>query len=134
VNSIFLNGDAQGAQKVYILRIKRLIPFQIFARRSLEFRTWLLFNLVQSNRRFQHQKHIEALFADILHYLGDLLGLGNRLMNGFPQLLDKSTKSLVQRCTPIRHPRAVLHTLLLMLQRSNLNQPADKLLRWSQRK
>jgi hypothetical protein len=56
----------------------------------------LLFYLVQSNRRFQHQKHIEALFADILHYLGDLLGLGNRLMNGFPQLLDQTTKSLVQ--------------------------------------
>ena len=37
-----------------------------------------------------------ALFADVLHYLGDLLGLGNRLMNGFPQLLDKTTKSLVQ--------------------------------------
>jgi hypothetical protein len=65
----------------------------------------LLFYLVQSNRRFQHQKHIEALFADILHYLGDLLGLGNRLVNGFSQLLDKTTKSLIQRCTPIR-PRS----------------------------
>jgi hypothetical protein len=65
----------------------------------------LLFYLVQSNRRFQHEKHIEALFADILHYLGDLLGLGNRLMNGFPKLLDQTTKSLVQRCTPIRHPQ-----------------------------
>jgi hypothetical protein len=55
-----------------------------------------LFYLVQPNRRFQHQKHIKALFADVLDYLGDLLGLGNRLMNGFPQLLDKTTKSLVQ--------------------------------------
>jgi hypothetical protein len=27
-------------------------------------------------------------------------------MNGFPQLLDQSTKSLVQRCTPIRHLQA----------------------------
>ena len=64
--------------------------------RGLEFGDRLLFYLVQPNRRFQHQKHIKALFADVLHYLGDLLGLGNRLMNGFPQLLDKTTKSLVQ--------------------------------------
>ena len=81
---------------MYILRIKSLVPLGIFAWRCLEFRNWLLLYLVQSNRRFQHQKHIKALFADILHYLGDLLGLGNRLMNGFPQLLDQTTKSLVQ--------------------------------------
>ena len=96
MDSIFLNGDAQGAQKVYILRVKGLIPLRIFAGRCLEFRDRLLFYLVQSNRRFQHQKHIKALLADILYHLGDLLGLGNRLMNGFPQLLDKTTKSLVQ--------------------------------------
>ena len=96
MNSIFLNRDAQGAQKVYILRVKSLIPGRIFVHNGFELRRWLLFYLVQSNRRLQHQKHIEALFADILHYLGDLLGLGNRLMNGFPQLLDKTTKSLVQ--------------------------------------
>jgi hypothetical protein len=96
VGSLFLNGDAQGAQKVYILRIKSLIPLQIFAWRRLQFGDRLLFHLVQSNRRFQHEKHIEALFADILHHLGDLLGLGNRLMNGFPKLLDQTTKSLVQ--------------------------------------
>jgi hypothetical protein len=81
---------------VYILRVKSLIPLQIFAWRCLQLRGRLLFYLVQSNRRFQHQKHIKALFADVLDYLGDLLGLGNRLMNGFPQLLDKTTKSLVQ--------------------------------------
>ena len=133
--SLFLDRDAQGAQKVYILRIKSLVPLRIFAWRGLQFRGWLLFYLVQSNRRFQHQKHIEALLADVLHHLGDLLGLGNRLMNGFPQLLDQTTKSLVQRSTPIRQPSgAVLPTLLLMLQRSNLNQLADKLLLWSQRK
>jgi hypothetical protein len=91
---------------VYILRVKSLIPLQIFAWRRLQFGDGLLFYLVQSNRRFQHEKHIEALFADILHYLGDLLGLGNRLMNGFPKLLDQTTKSLVQRSTPIRHLRA----------------------------
>ena len=96
MRSPFLNRDAQGAQKVYILGVKSLVSLRIFAGRSLELRNRLLFYLVQSNRRFQHQKHIKALLADILDHLGDLLGLGNRLMNGFPQLLDKTTKSLVQ--------------------------------------
>jgi len=96
VLSPFLNGDAQGAQKVYILGVKSLVSLRIFAGRRFELRNWLLLYLVQSNRRFQHQKNIKALLADILHHLGDLLGLGNRLMNGFPQLLDKTTKSLVQ--------------------------------------
>jgi hypothetical protein len=96
VFSPFLNGDAQGAQKVYILGIESLVSLGIFAGRRFELRSRLLLYLVQPNRRFQHQKHIKALFADILHHFGDLLGLGNRLMNGFPQLLDKSTKSLVQ--------------------------------------
>ena len=94
--SPFLNGDTQGAQKVYILGVKSLVSLRIFAGWSFELRNRLLFHLVQSNRRFQHQKHIKALFADVLDHLGDLLGLGNRLMNGFPQLLDKTTKSLIQ--------------------------------------
>ena len=96
MRSVFFNGDAQGAQKVYILRVKSLIPGRIFVHNGFELRRWLLFYLVQSNRRFQHQQHIEALLADVLHDFGDLLGLGNRFMNGFPQLLDKTTKSLVQ--------------------------------------
>ena len=101
-----LDRDTQGAQKVYILRVKSLIPGRIFVHRGFEFRRWLLFYFVQSNRRFQHQQHIETLLADILHHLGDLLGLGNRLMDGFPKLLDKTTKSLIQRSTPSRPLRA----------------------------
>ena len=93
---LFLNRDAQGAQKVYILGVKSFVSLGMFAGRSFEFRSRLLFYLVQSNRRLQHEKHIKALLADILHHLGDLLGLGNRLMYGFPKLLDQTTKSLVQ--------------------------------------
>jgi hypothetical protein len=92
----FLDRDAQRAQKVYILRVKRLVVLRIFATPGLHFRNWLLFHLVQSDRRFQHEQHIEALFADILNHLGNLLGLGNRFMNGLPKLLDKTTESLVQ--------------------------------------
>jgi hypothetical protein len=91
---------------VYILRVKRFVPLRTFSGRSLQLGNWLLFHFVQANRRFQHKQHIEALFADVLDYLGDLLGLGNRLMNGFPKLLDKTTKSLVQRVTPNHYPQA----------------------------
>jgi hypothetical protein len=91
-----LDRDAQGAQKVYILRVKSLISLGALVRGGLQFGNRLLFYLVQSNRRFQHQQHVEALLADVLHDFGDLLGLGNRFMDGFTQLLDKTTKSLVQ--------------------------------------
>jgi hypothetical protein len=106
VISPFLNRDTQGAEKVYILGVKRLATRRVFARGSLKFRNRLLFYLVQPNRRLQHKKHIKALFADVLHNLGNLLGFGNRLMDGFPELLDKTTKSLIQRSTPTRHLQA----------------------------
>ena len=93
---VFLDRDTQGAQKVYILRVKRFVSLRAWVGGSLQLGDWLLFHLVQSNRSLQHEQHIEALLADVLHHLGDVLGLGNRLMNGFPQLLDKTTKSLVQ--------------------------------------
>ena len=93
---VFLDRDTQGAQKVYILRVKRRVPWGVLVGAGLQFRGRLLFHLVQSNCRLQHEQNVEALLADVLHHLGDVLGLGNRLMNGFPQLLDKTTKSLVQ--------------------------------------
>jgi hypothetical protein len=101
-----LDRDAQGAQKVYILCVKSLISLRTFVDRGFQLGNRLLFYLVQANRRFQHQQHIEALLADVLHDLRDLLGLGNRFMDGLPQLLNKTTKSLVQRSTPNRHLRA----------------------------
>ena len=81
---------------MYILRVKRLVPLRIFAPRGLPLRDRLLLYLVQSNRRLQHEQDIETLLADILHHFGDVLGLGNRFVNRFPELLDETTKSLVQ--------------------------------------
>jgi hypothetical protein len=103
LRSALLDRDAQGAQKVYILCVKSLISLRTFVDRGFQLGNRLLFYLVQANRRFQHQQHIEALLADVLHDLRDLLGLGNRFMDGLPQLLNKTTKSLVQRSTPNRH-------------------------------
>jgi hypothetical protein len=91
-----LDRDTQGAQKVYILRVKRFIPSRSFTRRGLQLGNRLLLYLVESNRRLQHEQDIETLLADILHYFGDVLGLGNRFVNRFPELLDETTKSLVQ--------------------------------------
>ena len=109
---VFLDRDTQGAQKVYILRVKRFVPLRAWAGGSLQLGDWLLFHLVQSNCRLQHEQNVEALLADVLHHLGDVLGLGNRLMNGFPQLLDKTTKSLVQRTTPQSPPARTGFTYL----------------------
>ena len=120
---------------MYILRVKRLIPSGSFTRRGLQFRNRLLLYFVESNRRLQHEQDIETLLADILHHFGNVLGLGNRFVNRFSELLDETTKSLVQRITPNRHLQgAVLPTLLVMAKRSNLNRPADKLLPWSRKK
>jgi hypothetical protein len=96
-------GDPEGAQKVYILCIKSVARFCVVACRGLQLGDRLLLDLVQTYRRFQHKQHIEALFADVLHDFRNMLGLGNRLMDGFSQLLDKTTKSLIQRSTPNRH-------------------------------
>ena len=88
---------------MYILCVKSLISLRTFVDRGFQLGDRLLFYLVQPNRRFQHQQHIKALLADVLHDLRDLLGLGNRFMDGLPQLLNKTTKSLIQRSTPNRH-------------------------------
>ena len=103
--SALLDRNAEGAQKVYILGVKSLVSLRIFSRWGFQLGGRLLFYLIQSNRRFQHEQHVETLLADILHHFGDLLGLGNRLMNGLSQLLDETTKSLIQRGTPNRHLR-----------------------------
>jgi hypothetical protein len=102
----FFHRDAQGAQKVYILSVKSFVCRRIFIHRSFQLGDRLLFHFVQTDRRLQHQKHIETLLANILHHLGDLLGLGNRFVNGFTQLLDQTTKSLVQVVPPIATNRA----------------------------
>ena len=81
---------------MYILRIKRLISSGSFTWRGLQLGNRLLLYLVESNRRLQHKQDIETLLADILHHFGDVLGLGNRFMNRFSELLDETTKSLVQ--------------------------------------
>ncbi len=81
---------------MYILRVKRLIPARSFTRRGLQLGNRLLLHFVESNRRLEHEQDIETLLADILHYFRDVLRLGNRFVNRFPELLDETTKSLVQ--------------------------------------
>jgi hypothetical protein len=99
--SAFFHRDAEGAQKVYILRVKCFVCGRTFIHGRLELRGWLLFHFVQANRCLQHEQYIKPLFSDVLHNFRDLLRFGNRFVNGFTQLLDETTKSLVQVLPPI---------------------------------
>ena len=90
---------------MYILRVKSLIISRILGGGGFQLRRWLLLDLVQPDRRFQHKQHIEALFADVLHYFGYLLRFRDGFVNGFTQLLDETTKSLVQVIPPIETMR-----------------------------
>ena len=75
--SALLDRDAQGAQKVYILRVKSPISWRTLTGGRLNFGDRLLLNLIQPDRRFQHQEHVEALLANVLHHFRDVFGLGN---------------------------------------------------------
>lgn len=66
-----------------ILRTKRLVAAGRFRFPSFLFGSRLLFHLVESDGRFQHQQNIEPLFANVLHYFGDLLRFRDRFVNGF---------------------------------------------------
>ncbi len=50
-------------------------------------------NLVETNRRFEHEQHVEAVLTDVLHHPGYLLTLDDRLMNGLAELLNEFTQA-----------------------------------------
>jgi len=68
-----LHRDAQRPQKADVLRRKRLAAFLSLYRISRR----LLFNRIQSNRRFQHQHHIETLLTNFLYHSRDLRRFGD---------------------------------------------------------
>lgn len=87
-----------------ILRTERLVAAGRLRLQCFLFGSRLLFHLIESDGRFQHQQNIKPLLTDVLHYFGDLLGFGDRFVNGFSQLLDETTESLVQWTTPSSRP------------------------------
>ena len=46
-------------------------------------------DFVQADGGLQHQQHVKAVLADILHHPGDLLALNDRLVDGLAQLLNE---------------------------------------------
>src|ERR1700733_6010519 len=50
-------------------------------------------NFIQADRSFEHEKHIESIFPNVLHHTGDLLALNDRLMDGLAQLLNQFTQT-----------------------------------------
>ena len=50
---------------------------------------FLASDLVEPDCRFEHQQHIEAVFADRLHHTGNLFALNDRLVDRLAQLLNQ---------------------------------------------
>ena len=44
---------------------------------------------LEADGGFEHQHDVEALFTDVLDDAGDVLGLGDGLVNGFAEFLDE---------------------------------------------
>jgi hypothetical protein len=89
LSSAVLNRNAQRAKKAHILGGKRLTAFFPLHRISRR----MLLNRIQSNRRFQHQQHVETLLANFLNHPCDLRRLGHGFVYGFPKLLDQALQS-----------------------------------------
>lgn len=54
------------------------------------------FDFVEADGGFEHEEHIEALLADVSDNPGDVLRLGDRLVNGLTELLDQVFDFLIQ--------------------------------------
>jgi hypothetical protein len=54
-------------------------------------------DFVETNGRFKHEQHIEAVLADILHHAGDLLALDYRLMDSLTELLNQFAQTQCHR-------------------------------------
>lgn len=111
------NGDAERLQEVHILRRECLIPLLILCVRWFQSGHRLQFNLIQPNRRFQHQKNVESLLANVLNNAGNIFGFRNALVNGFAQLLDQLAEFLIQGVAPFpplrSKPRGAFGRILL---------------------
>ena len=68
----------------------------------------LLLELVEADRRFKHQQDVEALLPDVLHNAGYVFRFGDRLVDGFSQLLNEFSQLCVQGVSPFtpRHRTA----------------------------
>lgn len=87
-----LDRDAQRTQKVQIVLGKRccFVAGLGINRSRLAF---LPGYFVEADGRLQHEQHIEAMLANILHHPGNLFALDHRLVDGLAQLLNQFTQT-----------------------------------------
>gem|GEM_PF-383736 len=88
---VAFNSDSQRTQKINILHGEGCA-----ARLAFRALAGLLLHFVQAYGRLEHEQHVEAVLADVLNDAGDLLGLGDALMDRLAQLLDQLTQLLIQ--------------------------------------
>ena len=83
-----LDGNPQRTQKIHIVLGEGRTIYATFRAR---FRVIGLLgrHLVQTDRRLQHQQHVEPVPPYILHNAGDLLALNDRFVDGLTKLLDQ---------------------------------------------
>src|ERR1700759_5210919 len=86
---VAFDGNAKRAEEADILRGEGFASFNNLRLRCVAFLARLCLDLVQADRRLEHQEHIESLAANVLHHARNLFGLGDGLMDRLSQLLDQ---------------------------------------------
>jgi hypothetical protein len=70
---VSIDGNPQRSEKVDVLGTKRLATSRGSRFWRLQNRGWRVLHFIKTDGRLQHQEHIKSLFANVLHYIGDLL-------------------------------------------------------------
>jgi hypothetical protein len=94
---VLLGGDAEGFEEGEVVAGEGAgggvlaVVFAVFS---------VVFDLVEADGGFEHEQDVEALFADFADDTGDLVRVGDGLVDGFAEFLDKVLDLLIQRHLP----------------------------------
>ena len=107
---VFLrNGNTQPLEEVHIMGGERFVRVHIMSgERPILIRLpaleggllplqliGVMRDIVEADRRLQHQHHVKAVAADVLHHACDLFGFDYGLVDGLSELLDQVLQSWV---------------------------------------
>ena len=95
--------DAQLAEEAEIVLGEGLVDVAAGG----DFDVFVLFGgeIVEGDGGFEHEQHIKAVTTDILNDAGDVLVLGDRLIDGLSQLLNEFAQTCCHRCLQGRGPQ-----------------------------
>ncbi len=91
--AVAFHGDAQGPQPFAVVLAEGRFALDGLA----VFLPIFCGNLIQTDGGFQHQQHVESLFADVLDDAGNLLALNDRLVNRLSKLLNQFAQTGCQK-------------------------------------